>query len=381
MKKKLQDGVKPHPWIKKKSTKIAIIIVAVLLALLTIVGSAVYLFAKGKVDKLDQVEIDTSSLGVSENEVLTGYRNIAILGLDTRGDSYGTGNRSDNMIIASINNDTNEVKLISVYRDSYLRIEGHGLDKATHAYSYGAAQATLKMLNENLDLNITEFVTVNFESVIEAVDAVGGVSIPITSEEVYHMNGYIKELNSLFGKSSKQITVAGTHTLDGVQALAYARIRYTAGGDYKRTERIRDVLTAIVDKLKTKSLLEINSFIDKMLPMISTNLKMSDFVSMIPVLTSFNITESIGWPYDKFTKTINGISYVIPDTLEEGVRRLHVEAFGDTDYVVPDNVKEISQAIIASAGSTYRPPVSSSSSKTEESSKPLEDTSSKTSDN
>lgn len=362
MNKKTDSQKERKPFLKSKAAKIAIIIVAVLLIILLTFGAVFYYFFARKLDRMNRVEVDESSLGVSDNEVIKGYRNIAILGLDTRGDSYGTGNRSDNMIIASINNDTHEVKLISVYRDSYLHIEGHGLDKATHAYSYGAATATLKMLNENLDLNITEFVTVNFESVIQAVDAVGGVKINVTSAEVYHMNNYITELNDLFKKSSAKIAAAGEHNLDGVQALAYCRIRYTAGGDYKRTERIRDVLTAIVNKLKSKPLNEINAFLDEMLPMISTNLKMADFVSMIPTLTSFNIGESIGWPYQTFGKTIKGVSYVIPDTLEEGVRRLHVEAFGDEDYTVPDRVKEISEEIKKVAGFTYKPPVPTTSS-------------------
>ena len=285
---------------------------------------------------MQKVDLDETDLNVSAEvaEKLSNYRNIAIFGIDSREDTYSKGNRSDCIIIASMNNETKEVKLVSVYRDTYVQIEGHGLDKITHAYSYGEAPLAIKTLNTNFDLNITEFVTVNFDAVKEIVDDIGGISMNITQEEVSHISG---------------ITKAGTYTLTGEQALAYARIRYATGGDYKRTERMRDVLTAVVDKVKTFSISKLNQFIDKVLPKVYTNITASDVFSMIPSLTSIKITDSIGWPYDTKGITLDRW-YGVPVTLESNVTRLHKEVFGESDYVPSDTVKQISAEIVEKTG-------------------------------
>ena len=223
------------------------------------------------------------------------------------------------------------------------------MDKITHAYSYGEAPLALKTLNENLDLNIKEFVTVNFDSVSDAVDALGGIKMDITSAEVQYINGYIDETAKVTGKAAKHITSAGTYTLDGVQAVAYSRIRYTAGGDYKRTERMRDVITAMIAKLKTKSVSEINRIADLILPKVYTNLSTSDLISMVPSLSSFNVAESIGWPYETKGITLDRW-YGVPVTLESNVKQLHKEAFEDENYEVPSNVKTISNKIVNKTG-------------------------------
>ena len=136
----------------------------------------------------------------------------------------------------------------------------------------------MSTLNTNLDLNIKEFVTVNFESVVDIVNAVGGVSVNITSEELKYINGYIDEINNVTGNKASHVTKTGTQTLNGVQALAYGRIRYTAGGDYKRTERMRDVMMAVVDKAKKMSVGQLNKLADTLLPKIYTNIKNSVFI-------------------------------------------------------------------------------------------------------
>lgn len=341
--------------IKERSTKRTVmkVLLWIFLSLLIIIVAAcgtAYWYVTDKIGRMNNVEIDEGELAVSENENLNKYRNIAIFGVDSRSDSYGKGNRSDCIIIASINTETHAVKLISVYRDTYVQIEGHGLDKITHAYSYGEAKLALKTLNENLDLNITDFVTVNFDAVADAVDALGGIKMKITSAEVQYINGYIDETSQVTGKKSEHITKAGTYTLDGVQAVAYSRIRYTAGGDYKRTERMRDVITAMIAKLKTKSVTQINKIADKILPKVYTNLDLSDMLSMLPALASFNVAESAGWPYNNKGAMINKISYGIPVTLASNVEQLHKEVFEDEDYVVPESVKTISDKIVKKSG-------------------------------
>lgn len=331
---------------KNKVLKITLIVIASVLAFVLLVGGIVFFYLKSKMDMMNYEYIDESSLSVSDNEVLTGYRNIAIFGIDTRGTSYGLGNRSDCIIIASVNNATKEVRLVSVYRDTYLKIDGIGLDKATHAYSYGGAQRAVKMLNENLDLNITEFVTVNFDAVVSVVDLLGGVEIDVEQEEITHLNAYIENNTMITGIESTPIEEPGRYNLDGIQALAYSRIRYTAGGDHKRAERMREVMEAMLTKLKTKSVAEIDSILNVMLPKISTNLKMEDFVSMIPTVMKLNMGSSTGWPYNVKGAMIRGVWYGLPNTLEDSVRRLHVELFDDEGYIVPDGVKKISEDIV-----------------------------------
>ena len=320
----------------KKGLKTFGIIVLVLLIILAIIVGGTFAFVHSKLSKMQQVDLNEDDLNVSAQaeQQLAEYRNIAIFGVDSRDDSYDRGNRSDCIIIASINNKTKEVKLISVYRDTYVQIEGHGLDKITHAYSYGEAPLAIKTLNTNLDLNIKEFATVNFDVVKETVDYIGGISMPITSEEVGHISG---------------ITKPGTYTLTGEQALAYSRIRYASGGDYKRTERMRDVLTAVANKVKTLNISQLNGFVDTILPKVYTNITSADIFSMMPSIASYKITDSIGWPYETKGITLDRW-YGIPVTLENNVKRLHQEAFGEEDYTPSDTVKDISNQIIEKTG-------------------------------
>ena len=351
------DGVKKNKMGKKKTKhkklKIFGKVVLTLFIILAILFGVAYWYINNKMGKMQKVDINYDDLGISKetNSSLSGYRNIAIFGVDSRSDDYGVGNRSDCIIIASINNSTGEIKLISVYRDTYVDIKGHGLDKITHAYSYGEAPLALNTLNKNLDLNIKEFVTVNFDSVSEAVDQLGGVKISVDSEEVKYINPYIDETSRVTGKKANHITQAGTYNMDGVQAVAYSRIRYTAGGDYKRTERMRTVIEAMFTKLKTKNVGQINAFADKILPCVYTNLSTGDLLSLVPSMTKYKISESIGWPYNTKGKTVDRW-YGIPVTLESNVTQLHKEAFGENDYTPSDDVKNISNSIIKKTGYT-----------------------------
>ncbi len=339
---------------KKKGLKLksfAIIFIVLMVILVSIVGAA-YWYVNDKLGKMQQVDIDEEQLGISDeiSETLSKYRNIAIFGVDSRSNNLEEGNRSDCIIIASINNETKEVKLISVYRDTYVQIEGHGLDKITHAYSYGSAQLAINTLNTNFDLNIKEFVTVNFDSVADAINELGGVTINIESQsELKYLNDYIDETARVTGLSNAKVQSTGRQTLNGVQAVAYSRIRYTAGGDYKRAERMRTVITAMLDKLKTKSVGEINTFMDNILPKVYTNIKAGDVMSLLPSLASFNISDSIGWPYKTKGITLDRW-YGVPVTLQSNVTQLHQEAFGELDYAPSQTVQTISDKIIAKTG-------------------------------
>lgn len=337
-----------------KGLKIFLIILLVLVIFILGLGVAGYTFVNGKIGKMQKENIDTTAVGINEEtkQELKGYRNIALLGIDSRADDYGLGNRSDCMMIASINQETNEIKLISVYRDTYVYVMENGtkrLDKITHAYSYGGAQNTLKSLNEAMDLNITEFVTVNFDAVIAAVDSLGGVYIDIDESEIKYVNDYIDATSESSGVKSSHITHSGRQKLDGVQAVSYTRVRYTAGGDYKRTERMRTVVEAMLSKAKTLNVGQLNSFADTILPKIRTNISTSEIWGLIPKLASFKVTESIGWPYDTKGITLDRW-YGVPVTLKSNVERLHKEAFEQEDYEASDTVKEMSAAIVKKTG-------------------------------
>ena len=319
---------------KRKHRKLKIFgkIVLTLIIILALLLGTAYWYITNKLGKMNKVDIDEADLGISTetSSNLSKYRNIAIFGVDSRSDDYGVGNRSDCIIIASINNSTGEI---------------------THAYSYGEAPLAINTLNRNLDLNIKEFVTVNFDSVAKAVDQLGGVKISVTSEETKYINTYIDETAKVTGKAANHITQAGTYNMDGVQAVAYSRIRYTAGGDYKRTERMRTVIEAMFTKVKTKNVAEINSFADKILPCVYTNMSSGDLISMIPSMAKYKVGESIGWPYETKGKTMDRW-YGIPVTLESNVTKLHKEAFGEENYTPSSDVKSISDSIINKTGYT-----------------------------
>lgn len=341
---------------KKKMNLFLKILLILFISILIIVVAAVttgYFYLKNKLGKIEYIDLKSSDITVNEgvDDSLTTYRNIALLGIDARADTFGTGNRSDCIMILSLNEKTKDVKIISVYRDTYLDIDGHGLDKVTHAYSYGGPKLALNTLNKNLDLNITEFVAINFDTVHTTVDSVHGIDMYIDSQEVKYINGYINALNKQFGTSSSNITTPGQYTLDGVQALAYSRIRYTDGGDYKRTERMRDVLMAVFNKAKSMGIGELNNLADTILPHVSTNISEKEIMSMIPKIASFNVIDNFGWPYE--TKGITKDRwYGVPVDLESNVSKLHKDLFGVENYEPTETVKNISKDIIKSTGYT-----------------------------
>ena len=309
---------------------ILLIIILILLGLALGIG---YAFISDKLSNVNYVDIDEANIELNSGveQELKDYRNIAIFGLDSRDNSF-SNSRSDCIIIVSINKKTNDVKLTSVYRDTYVDIEGHGLDKITHAYAYGGPELAINTLNKNLDLNITEFVTVNFDTVETIVDSIGGITLTITDSEA-----------SQIGFSS-----GGTYTLDGKEALAYSRIR-KIDSDYQRTERMRTVLEAVFNKVKKQELAEISNFVDMVLPHISTNMSTNSIISLVPSAVFYKITDSTGWPYD-----VSGYSsdawYGVPVTLESNVKEFHQNIFGNSDYTPSDTVEEISDSIIAETG-------------------------------
>lgn len=349
---------------KRQRRKRKLILFIVEIIILIIVAGALYVYSK--LNLLNKKELDQSKVGknqVSEEteQTFEGNTTIALFGLDNREQGvYDTGN-SDVIMIMNINNDTKEVSLVSVYRDTYLNIAGEGEEekfrKANAAYAAGGAEQAVTMLNRNLDLDIDNYVAFDFKSVAEAIDILGGVEIDIESQaEMDYLNDYISYTSEYVGGSDETVDHLGKQTLNGVQAVSYARIRYTTGGDFKRAERQRRVLNELIKKAKSASLTELNELVNTIFPEVSTDLTQKDIISMMPVMLKYDMANSGGFPYDKTTDTPSKKigSIVIPCDLESNVIQLHKQLFGTEDYQPSEKVQSYNDTIIDVTGKTTK---------------------------
>ena len=335
---------------KKRRRRIGILVAEVII--LSVL--CVFAYATVKMDKLDFNFLDEDKLEVYKD---TGpYTNIALFGLDAReGESIESGVRSDSMMIASINNETNEVKVVSIFRDTLLKQQDGTFDKANAAYSYGGPQEAIALLNRNLDLDIKNYMSVDFKALSDVIDALGGMELELTAEEVVHMNNYCVETSEVTGKDYERIEpeVAGTYHLNGVQATSYARIRATAGGDYKRAERQRLVIEKIVEKAQKANLKTLDKIIDVVFPQVSTSFSSKVLIGIAANALSYQLGETQGFPYSiADTDVVDGYegSYVVPSDFDGDVKKLHEFLFNEKDYQVSDTVKEISHEIDVMSG-------------------------------
>lgn len=293
-----------------------------------------------------------SDLNESTLLAMGGYTNIALLGLDNRGsNNYNSGN-SDVIMVASINNETHEVKLVSVYRDTYLNIGDDKYKKANSAYAKGGAVQAVQMLNTNLDLNITEYVCVDWNALVETIDALGGIDIEITEQEVKYINFYLWEIDEMTGLTTPEVEEAGMVHLNGTQATAYARIRYTTGYDFKRASRQRIVLQAMVEKAKDADLATLSKICDTVFDDISTTLSLKEILSLLKALPDYTISSTSGFPYDLSIEKMNGAEYDVPAELDNNVIELHEYLFNETDYTPSATVQGISDYIVDKTGVT-----------------------------
>lgn len=321
-----------------------------------LVAAAGAVLVASKLSKIETVTLDTDKLNLSEaaqepRERGTGYLNVALFGVDSREGELEQDTRSDTIMIASLNRETLEVKISSVFRDTLLEQSDGTLNKANAAYSFGGPEGAIGMLNKNLDMDITHYVTVNFDALIDVIDAVGGVEIDVQQEEIQYICGYAMEIMKVTGRISPGVTEPGPQVLNGVQATAYSRIRYTAGDDFKRAERQRDVLTKVIEKVQGASLSQINKIIDKVFPEVSTNFTLAEIIDYARDVFEYKLVETTGFPFDKSTGTLTNIgSTVIPVTLESNVIKLHQFFFGEDGYTPSSKVSTISGNIIVKAG-------------------------------
>lgn len=333
--------------------KAALIIVLILVLGAGGIIAAGFTVVKNTLDNVGRIELDPEMIGINPDvdAELSNYRNIAILGIDARDMSSDEDVRSDAIIIASINKETNEIKMFSVFRDTLLDIgDDVGLDKITHAYYYGGPTKVLYTLNKNLDLNVKEVVVVNWKAVADTVDALGGIDVEIQESEINEMNKYIQDTYHNIGGSDKKIESAGMQTLNGNQAVTYARIRKDAiTGDYRRNERMKIVVKAAFDKAREFDISAIKKISNEILPEIKTNMSSSDMLGMALKLNSYSMTDSVGWPYDVGSWS-SGAWYGPPVTLSSNVIKLHGEFFAQEDYLPTDDVQSISERISATTG-------------------------------
>lgn len=283
-------------------------------------------------------------------EVLEGYTNIALIGVDARDNSTLTsGTNSDVIIICSINNETKDVKLLSVYRDTYMMMaDKKTYQKANYALMKGDITDTVNVLNMNLDLNITEYVVVNWAAVANAIDILGGIDVEITDELINQgqLNGYITDVVKATGMPGEQIWEPGVYHLSGVQAVAYCRIRYV-GTDTGRTERQREVIQKMVESAKTASFGTILRVVNEVLPNIASSLDKAEILSMAGAISKYNIVDQSGFPFQFETaKWVGGITNcdwpIVANNFEQNVVQLHQFLFGGEVYSPSAKVKEVS---------------------------------------
>lgn len=328
---------------------VEIIIILIMIAILYLVMNK---SGEGpKVTYLDPDNLAIPSQVIESKEeggTMHGYMNIALFGVDATSDKQlYKGSRSDSIMIANINMDTGDIKLVSIYRDTYLNI-GDEYRKCNAAYSYGGAEQAVKMLNMNLDMDITNFVTVGYKGLSEVIDGLGGVYIDVDSEELKHINNYQISICDVLKSDYIPVTEPGYQLLNGLQATAYCRIRQTKGDDFQRASRQREVVQAIEEQAKKADFATLTKIFNDCIDDIYTSLDSDDILKLLENIMNYRIVAEDGFPQPDMRGNANmGAkgACVIPTDLESNVIWLHEFLFGDTDYTVSDSVLQYNEEI------------------------------------
>ena len=347
---------------KKKIGRIVLIIVEI--AVLAAVCVVLYMVTQ--VEKIEKVEISEEVIEESvpeeviaevETGTMKGFRNIALFGVDSTTGELGQGNRSDSIMIMSINEDTGEVKIVSVYRDTLLDRTGSGdYNKANSSYAKGGPELAVSMLNRNLDMYISDFVTIGFGGLTHVIDGLDGIDLEITEEEISHLNNYQSTMAKELGMSYTEITEPGLQHVNGLQATAYCRIRYTWGWDYRRAARQREVLYAAIEKAQQTNPAKLAEIATQVFPEILTSYDLEDVLSDVSAIAKYSVVEETdihsmqnGFPKNELRIQANlGKALgdcVVPRSLAENVTWLHRFFYGDENYTVSQEVQRISDEI------------------------------------
>ena len=343
---------------KARRTRIITMVIVELLTLVCIFGFGfVYRYMHMTADvAFDVSKVRNDNIDISQKQKMSGYWTVAVFGVDSRNGDVGKGANADVQIIANVNMGTGDITLTSVYRDTYLNIgKGDRYSKSNAAYAEGGPEQAVAMLNKNLDLDIENYVTFNWKAVADVIDLLGGVDIDVSKAAFYYMNAYIHETCLKSGISAQNpaamyIKKAGPQHLNGVQAVAYARLRYM-DSDFERTKRQREVISQCLDLAKKTDLATLTKIIDTVLPQVAFNIDTADIIELAKGISRYNIRESVGFPKDLKDQMMGKKgACVIPATLESNVVWLHSILFADENYTVSDAVKRYSQKISDDSG-------------------------------
>lgn len=279
-----------------------------------------------------------------------GYWTIAVFGVDSRDGNTGKGALSDVEMLCSIHKKTGEIRLLSVFRDTYLRIDQkEDFDKINEAYFLGGPEQAINALEDNLDLQIDDYATFNWKAVVDAINVLGGVDIDITDKEFAYINSFITETVNSTGVGSYQLEHSGMNHLDGVQAVAYARLRLM-DTDFNRTERQRKVLGQAMEKAKNSDLKTLTTLIGTVYPQIKTSVGVDNLAGMAKNAKKYYISQTSGFPFSHQEIKIGKKACVVPTTLESNVVQLHSFLYNTENYVPSENLKSISSHIIEVSG-------------------------------
>ena len=345
-----QGGYSSQKSAKRKTRNMLILTIEVLVL---VVMLGVLWFVTRATDSesgIQRVEISDDDIHMNDDidAKLAKYRTIALFGLDSTVGSLEKDTRSDTIMIASVNTETKEVRLMSVYRDTYLNLGNDTYNKCNAAYAKGGPKQAISMLNMNFDLNISDFVAVGFKGVSDVVDAVGGVYIDVDSAELEHINNYQISISENLKTSYTPVTKTGYQLLDGLQATAYCRIRYTAGDDFKRTERQREVLAGILEQAQKLDASKLTKIANNVFGNIYTSVELKEIISLLSDLPAYELYDEGGFPSEDYRGggNISGIGdSVICKDLEAAVADFHERFFEDVEYEPSETLIEISDTI------------------------------------
>lgn len=318
-------------------------------------------------------EFDDGDIIVNEGvdkEKLNGFYTIALFGIDARDGKMDAGVNSDSIIVLSINQDTGQVVMSSIYRDTWVKIpsktEGNVYRKINSAFTTGGAKNVINAMNSNFDLNISDYVTINFQGLATIIDMLGGLDLTITEDEKKYINSYMEENRQVTGIKSPDVKKAGNVHLDGLQSVAYCRIRYCTfyapdgtkiSNDMGRTARQRYILSLMIDKAKNAGVSKVIDIAKKVLSgednVIRTSIAYDELMEMIPTFINFELGQTKGFPftYDFPDSSLtNGQSALVPGGLVYNVRHLHEFLYGVDNYIPSDKVNNIDRELKKATG-------------------------------
>lgn len=311
--------------------------------ILIVIVLAVFAVLLIKMNKINRESVDAKKVNAKD---IKGFTNIMLFGVDARGSELKNSTRSDTMILVTINEKTKEVTLTSFYRDYYafspskansdkpIKLDSSEFDKLTHAYNKGA-EASLKEINTNFDLDVTDFVTVNFIALVRVIDELGGIEIDVPQKLISEINKYGGEIAKKHKESFTKVTKAGPQTLNGYQALGYSRTRHK-DSDFHRSQRQREVINKVFEKFKTgANITKANALYNAVAENMTTSFKTKDLIALMADAPKYKIRKEInsdlgnGFPYNPVEYKSNGVSYQISKTPEDDIVKLHYNLFNN----------------------------------------------------